>query len=311
MEFRAPTTAAQLNANAIDYLTENLTDPEAGRRVLKRVLSELGNAISSYPDWHPLLTAPQSAGSAHVSSVSQLEVYAGIDHTVNFVKGFITCPYSEAIADQIVSAVDRVSGVSAYRLAEPLYSDSAYPVVVLADQVSLEADGTISSRDAIAWFVEQEAKGARAAQFAETWWSIRSCMLGTPHGSRSSLFVNQYTGSHMRKILEAMNNSGMFGPIKEYSLDMLSQKKRDKIGQTLIRAAIENWDNKSASFEFKLNGETCKASLRDAFDDNSEIYVRVEIGNHDLHVSGLYLPNGDNIDSLEPKGRRELAEKFL
>ena len=105
MEFRAPAAAAQLNANAMDYLTKNLTDPQAGRRALNRIVSELGNATSSYPDWHPLLTAPDSAGRHHVTSLSQLEVYTGIDHTVTFVKGFITCPYSETIADQMVDVL--------------------------------------------------------------------------------------------------------------------------------------------------------------------------------------------------------------
>ena len=40
MEFRAPAAAAQLNANAMDYLTKNLTDPQAGRRALNRIVSE-------------------------------------------------------------------------------------------------------------------------------------------------------------------------------------------------------------------------------------------------------------------------------
>src|SRR3546814_17303431 len=79
------------------------------------------------------------------------------------------------------------------------------------------------------------------AQVAETWWNVRSLILGSPHGSRSSLFVNQHTGVHMRKILEAMHASGMFGPIKEASLEMLSQKKRDAISETLIRTAVANW----------------------------------------------------------------------
>src|SRR3546814_9233054 len=80
------------------------------------------------------------------------------------------------------------------------------------------------------------------SRVAETWWNVRSLILGSPHGSRSSLFVNQHTGVHMRKILEAMNASGMFGPIKESSLEMLSQKKRDAISETLIRTAVANWD---------------------------------------------------------------------
>src|SRR3546814_9022491 len=83
----------------------------------------------------------------------------------------------------------------------------------------------------LAWFVQLSAAEATGAQVAETWWNVRSLILGSPHGSRSSLFVNQHTGVHMRKILEAMNASGMFGPIKESSLEMLSQKKRDAISE--------------------------------------------------------------------------------
>jgi homoserine acetyltransferase len=93
--------------------------------------------------------------------------------------------------------------------------------------VILEGDGTIRSRDALVWFSQQSALEAERAEVAETWWSIRSNILGGPHGSRSSLFVNQHTGVHMRKILEAMNASGMFGPIKESSLEMLSPKTHD------------------------------------------------------------------------------------
>lgn len=311
MEFRAPAIAAQQNADAVAYLTKNLSDPKAGQRLLTSLADDLGNATNSYPDWHPLLTAPQLIVSDHVSSLSQLRIYDGIDHTVEFVKGFITCPYSDATADTIVDAVNKVSGLSARRLAEPLYSDSTYPVVVSACDVVLEADGTIRSRDALAWFAQQTAKEAGSAQVGETWWNIRSYALGRPHGSRSSLFVNQHTGSHMRKILEAMNNSGMFGPIKEESsLDMLSRKKRDKIGDTLIRTAVTNWDKKCASYRFELRGEICNASLRDTWNDNTEISVRVEIGKY-LHVSGFYYANDDKITSLEPRGKRELAEKFL
>lgn len=311
MEFRAPTAAAQLNANAMDYLTKNLTDPQAGRRALNRIVSELGNATSSYPDWHPLLTAPDSAGRDHVTSLSQLEVYTGIDHTVTFVKGFITCPYSETIADQMVGAVHKVTGLSAYRLAEPLYSDSAYPVVVAADDVFLEADGTIRSRDALAWFTQLLVKDARTAQVGETWWNIHSSALGRPNGSRSSLFVNQYTGSHMRKIHDAMNNSGMFGPIKEHSLDMLSQKKRDRICETLIRAAVTNWDQQATNFTFELCGEVCKAAVRDTWNDGCELSVRVKIGEDDLNISGFYYASQDKVDHQDPTGKRQLAEKFI
>ena len=311
MEFRAPTEAAQQNAKALSYLTKNLMNREAGQRQVRLLNEELGNAVITYPDWHPILTAPPRTGNEHVSSLSQLKVYTGLDHTILFVRGFVTCPYSDDAADRLVAAVNGVPGLYAYRLEEALYADGAYPVVVVATNVDLEADGTIRSRDALAWFVQQTAMEATSAQVAETWWNIRTNILGSPHGSRSSLFVNQHAGVHMRKILDAMNNSGMFGPIKESSLDMLSQKKRNAINENLIRTAIGNWDKENASINFEMRGETCKASLRDTWGDNHEISVRVEIGRYDLYVSGFYYPAEDKVTYVDPIGKRVLAEKFV
>ncbi|WP_342248780.1 hypothetical protein [Sphingomonas sp. OTU376] len=311
MEFRSPTVAAQQNADAIAYLTDRLSDPQAGRRQVEQLIEVLGNAVVMYPDWHPILTVPPGGGASRASSLVEIKTYAGIDHTREFVRGFVTCPYSDTRADRLVAAVNKVDGLCAYRLDAPLYDDSAFPVVVVAQGVELEADGTIRSRDALAWFAQQTAGAAFGAQVAETWWNIRTNLLGRPHGSRSSLFVNQHTGAHMRKILEAMNDSGMFGPILEVSLDMLSQKKRNTICETLIRAAVNNWDKESESYAFEMRGETCTASLRDTWKDNMEFSVRVRIGESDLSVSGFYYPKTDKITHVEPWGRREVAEKFL
>jgi len=311
MEFRSPTVAAQQNAAAVTYLTKSLRAPAAGRAVVEKLIAELGNATAGYPDWHPILTSPPRDSSEHRSSLQQIEAYSGLDHTIEFVRGFVTCPYSEEAADRLVSAVNAAPNLRAHRLSEPLYSDQAYPVVVAAWNVKLEGDGTIRSRDALSWFVSLSASEAANTQVAETWWNIRSYILGRPHGSRSSLFVNQHTGAHMRKILEAMNESGMFGPIKESSLDMLSQKKRNAISETLIRTAVASWDRTAPSFTFELRGETCKASLRDTWEDNEELSVRVEIGNHDLYVSGFYYPARNEITNVDPRGKRHLAEKFL
>ena len=311
MEFRSPTVAMQQNARAIAYLTKNLSDSPAGRERVDKLIQELGNAVDRYPDWHPILTAPPRKSGGQVSSLLQVKAYEELDHTIEFVRGFVTCPYSKDAADRLVDAVRQVPGLYARQLDEPLYSDHAYPIVVDATNVELEADGTIRSRDALAWFAQQTAGEASCAQVAETWWNIRSNILGAPHGSRSSLFVNQHTGAHMRKILEAMNASGMFGPIKEASLDMLSQRKRNAISETLIRTAVNNWDKTSDAFAFEMRGETCKALLRDTWDDNVELSVRVEIGSYDLYVSGFYYPSENRITHMDPCGKRELAEKFL
>jgi hypothetical protein len=311
MEFRSPTVAAQQNAKALTYLTKNLSDPEAGRQLVGELFDELGNAVDRYPDWHPILTAPPRNSFEHVSGLSQIKAYAGIDHTIEFVRGFVTCPYSDERADRLVASAGHIAGLHARRLEGPLYADNAHPVVVVAMDVELEADGTIRSRNALSWFAQQTAAAAEGAKVAETWWNIRSHLLGAPHGSRSSLFVNQHTGVHMRKILEAMNASGMFGPILESSLDMLSPKKRAAISETLIRTAVDAWDKESASFTFEMRGEVCKASLRDTWDDKTELSVSVEIGAHALYISGFYYPESGKIMHVEPTGKREVAEKFI
>jgi hypothetical protein len=303
--------AAQQNAKAVDYLTANLSDPAAGRILVDQLIEELGSAVFRYPDWHPIMALPPRQGWEPISDVRQIKTYGGVDHTQEFVRGFVTCPRSSERADKIVAAVGEVPGLYARRLEGPLYSDNSHPVVVVAMDVELEADGTIRRRNAIAWFVQQTAAASDRAQVAETWWNIRTNILGRPHGSRSSLFVNQHAGLHMRKILEAMNASGMFGAVLESSLDMLSPKKRDAIAFTLLRTAIDAWDRKSPSFEFELRGETCRVGIRDTWDDRMELSIRVEIGKHDLYVSGFHYPKDDKFTHSDPSGRREIAEKFL
>ncbi len=172
-----------LHRRTVAYLTKNLADRVAGRTQVNELIQELGNAVDRYPDWHPILTAPPRRGGEHISNIDQLEAYNGIDHTREFVRGFVTCPYSLARADKIVASVGKIPNLYARRLDTPLYADDAHPVVVVAMNVELEADGTIRSRDAIAWFVQHAAASASGAQVAETWWNIRSLILGKPHGS--------------------------------------------------------------------------------------------------------------------------------
>ncbi len=311
MEFRYPSAAAATKSSALEYLIEGLHSPEKGKVTFEDLLKELGNVIDDYPEWHPILTLPSQPSGEHVTSLSQLETYRGIDHTIMFVRGFVTCPYSEHKANTLVDSVNSVDGLHAYRLDDRLYSDSAYPVVVSASQIQLEADGTIRGRDALAWCTQELVRNAHKAEVAETWWNMRPYILGCPHGSRSSLVVNQHTGGHMRKILETLNNSGMYGPIKEWSLDMLSEKKRKIIAETLLRAAINNRKSDECSFEFELRGETCKAEIRDTWRDGEELSIRVSIGNHDLYVTGFFYPGKNILQSSDPNGKRAIAEKFL
>lgn len=312
MEFRYPAAVAETNAESLEYLTKNLADKEAGKIAFEMLVNELGNAVDGYPEWHPIITIPPSDDDGRY--VGHIDAYKGADHTQTFVKGFVTCPYSSDSADKLVSSVNKVAPgrLYAYRFEHSLYHDMAYPVVVVALDIELEADGTIRSRDALAWCAQKLVKHARDAQVAETWWNIRGELLGSPHGSRSSVLVNQHTGIHMRKILEALNNSGMYGPIKEVSLDMLPAKKRTKISETLLNAALNSRpDTGSCKFEFHLRDETCKAEINDTWGDGTEFSIRVNIGEYDLYTSGSYYPNRKFLETSDPKGKRALAEKFL
>lgn len=319
MEFRANQAAVRLNGRAAEYFTKNLSDPESGLKLFQEVLDRLGGAVDSLPDWHPILTAPQERPQHHwhATSYSELPIYASCDHTHEFVRGMLTCPYSEAKADELVEVVNRIPELQAERLDGPLYMDNAFPVLIEAWDISLEADGTIRSRDALAWFVQATVAHAREAKVAETWWNIRYLTLGKPHGARSSLFVNDYTGRHMRKILETLNDSGMFGPIKEVSLDMLSERKRDTIGQTLIQAALDaaapldKVTDEAQELEFELRGESCKARIRDTWGDGTEYSIRVSIGEFDLAVSGFFYPKDERLENTDPTGKLKLAKKFM
>ena len=62
--------------------------------------------------------------------------------------------------------------------------------------------------------LEKELPMWKWADVAETWETMRPYFLGNPHGARSSLFVSQETGQAMKKVWNALINTGMFGPIK-------------------------------------------------------------------------------------------------
>src|SRR3546814_17008623 len=115
----------------------------------------------------------------------------------------------------------------------------------------------------------------------------------------------------MRKILEAMNASGMFGPIKESSLEMLSQKKRAAISETLIRTAVANWDGEHSSFDVELRGETCQASLRDTWNGKHALTVGVETGRFDLYVNCFSYPEQRRTTPLDPHGKTQWVETYL
>jgi len=220
MSFRADEAAQSGRESAIQYLvTRNL--PTANRssseEKLRAIIDELGPVVETYPSWHPLVSSGEIDHSCPAMLPSKSCGYLGLDHTIFFRNGFVTCPYHDG-ADivQSVSKLsrDRMATISAEILDFPLYVPNATAVLVRCDwDVTLESDGMIPKNIAVPLLLELEIPAWRHSEVAETWETMRPHFLGSPRGSRSSLFVTQETGQVLKNLWNMLIQTGMYGPI--------------------------------------------------------------------------------------------------
>ena len=221
MAFRADEAARSGYDEVERYLVLRARDAdelqrECGRKVLREIADELGPVVSAYPTWHPLVCNHDDRDP--VTTPSDGCGYKGLDHTRHFVSGFITCPYGDG--QDVIDSVAKLpyhpaASITAERLDVKLYNQQATPILVKCNwNTPLPMDGMIPLSVAMPLLLEKEIPCWKWAQVAETWETMRSYFLGSPHGSRSSLFVSQETGESMKKIWGALVYTGMFGPIK-------------------------------------------------------------------------------------------------
>lgn len=221
MAFRAEEEQQKGREKAVEYLISkhlSASQREEGLRVLEDLMDKLGPAIDYYPSWHPLVSCGSEHSRTHPFTRPNDETgYEGLDHTVFFRNGFITCPYGGV--DTILKSVEKlqdhpVAAITAEALDIPLYSPNAKPVVVMCKwSRPMERDGTVPKSIATALMLEEEVPGWRTSKVAETWETMRPYILGRPRGSLSSLFVNQATGQVLKTIYNSLIYTGMFGPI--------------------------------------------------------------------------------------------------
>lgn len=217
--FRADEAASNGFERAKSYLiSRNFTPAERERseEALLKIIDECGPVVEGYPTWHPLISNHDDRNPE--TYPSERCGYQGLDHTVYFAHGFLTCPYVSG--DKVVSAVyDRPSHARAAVTAEildiPFYNTGTQPVLVRCEwDTSLEPGKLVPKSLAVPLMIEQELPVWRWSSRAESWETMRPYILGAPHGSRSSLFVSQETALAMKKVYMAMVESGMFGPLK-------------------------------------------------------------------------------------------------
>lgn len=222
MAFRADEATKEGKEYAEKYLLSHLTDLDQeefvkSKAALQDLMDELGPVIENYPTWHPLVSN-NANDRTYDSLVPTKECgYKGLDHTIHFANGFITCPYSDG--QDVIDSVNQLrvnpaADIVAERLDIKLYSSSATPILVRCDwKKELADDETIPLSIAVPLLLEKELPNWENAQVAESWDSMRTHFLGRPHGKRSSLFVNQETGQGIKRIWESLINTGMFGPV--------------------------------------------------------------------------------------------------
>ncbi|MDH0292017.1 hypothetical protein N7414_23075 [Pseudomonas sp. GD04087] len=221
MAFRADEAARQAYEEVAKYLLPRSRDAdisewERSKEELERIADELGPVVSAYPSWHPLVSNHDERNPETYPSIQC--GYNGLDHTRCFANGFITCPYHDG--QSIIDSVEALpyhpaATITAERLNVQFYNSDANPILVKCTwDEPLPLDGMIPLRIAMPLILEKEVPGWRWAQVAETWKTMQPYLLGVPHGSRSSLFVNQETGLAIKKLWETLINSGMFGNIR-------------------------------------------------------------------------------------------------
>jgi hypothetical protein len=222
MAFRAGEVAQSGYQIAENYLLQGIRgndlEYQKSKEFLEDLVLELGPVISTYPSWHPLVSNHQDPKFPSIAPGSDCG-YKGLDHTVHFVNGFITCPYHDG--QKIIDSVRNLpyhsaACIDATPLDVKLYQMNANPVLVKCEWLDKfqGAGSTIPLRVALPLILMEEIPGWADAELAETWESMKTYFLGQPHGARSSLFLDQESGQSVKKIWNQLINTGMFGPIK-------------------------------------------------------------------------------------------------
>lgn len=218
MAFRADEAASSGYERVKKYLVPVTFAPEVraeSEEALLDIIDELGPVVEGYPTWHPLVSRHDERNPETLPN--ERTGYRGLDHTRHFAHGFITCPYG-GVEDVVKSAlkIDHPCGsITAEELDVSFYAEGAKPVLVKCEwSEPLTPGKQIPKKLAVPLMLEQELPCWHWSTRAERWEVMRPYLLGEPHGSRSSLFVDQETALAMKRAYMAMVESGMFGPLK-------------------------------------------------------------------------------------------------
>lgn len=195
------------------------------RYYLDDLTTRLGPVVDSYPSWHPLVCNHNQTGP--ICYPNEDCGYLGLDHTIYFANGFLSCPYHTSNGQKIIDSVSNlwksegykryghVASIEAERIDKPLYNEGTDPILVVCKWLRpMPNDKTIPKDISIGLMLEEEVPCWRESQCGETWENMRPYLMGRPCGKRSSIFLNQEAGQMMKKVYKTIVYSGMFGNLK-------------------------------------------------------------------------------------------------
>ena len=212
--FRANEAAAAGREDAIHRYTRGFKEASERKEVatyIDRLIEKYGPVVQGYPSWHPFTVVPKEDESKQLDPRIEPRGFEGLDHTIYFREAFITAPYGGA--DRVIQSAQNRRHIQAEEIRDVrLYCYETTPVLVTCTPLPKEDDGTIYKRFALAQMLLSELPSWSWAQCGEPWEYMRPYILGTPCGSRSSLFLNQDSGKALREVLEMLNRHELFGP---------------------------------------------------------------------------------------------------
>jgi hypothetical protein len=228
MAFRRNEAIEEGFEKAVRYLIPKECTPEEKQELryyLEDLTIRLGPVVDMYPSWHPLVCNHNETNP--ITYPHDECGYRGLDHTIYFANGFLSCPYHSKNGQEIIDSVNELSKGEAYkrynhvvsieaeRINKPFYSDRTDPILVACNWLKpMPNDKTIPKNIAIGLMLENEVPCWRKSQCGETWENMRPYLMGEPCGKRSSMFLDQEAGQEMKKVYEAITYSGMFGNLK-------------------------------------------------------------------------------------------------
>jgi hypothetical protein len=224
MAFRLDDSKTEGRERALKFLVGReipAADRANSERVVHDLIDRYGPVVDSYPSWHPMVTSGGDKDALRVSPRTRADDntgFEGLDHTIYLRNGLITCPYGgvESIIESVEKLDHPLATFSVREIDAVLYASSAKPVLVECKWVPTWAEdnlGFISKRAAVGLLLEQELPHWQTAKVGETWDTMKSYILGSPYGSRSSLFVTEETGQVLKTFWNSLINTGLFGPI--------------------------------------------------------------------------------------------------